>query len=188
MLEENLVLTLLQASITGAGLVLAVYALIIPLYKRIFGYRAEDVYETLQKFKEGAREADTLISPEKLSELKAKLTTIEEQRGFPTSLSWGMGITFFGYMVSALMSFFWVTAIDKPTWMDAWLPLAFVGSTVLFLLLGIASIQEISQTMKREFEDLKKEVEDAKSKSKPKTEIERKTRKTNEDSEKSSMP
>jgi hypothetical protein len=33
-LNENLVLTLLQASITGAGLVLAVYALIIPLTRR----------------------------------------------------------------------------------------------------------------------------------------------------------
>lgn len=94
-MEANLALALLQASITGAGLVLAVYALIIPLYKRIFGYRAEDVHETLRTFKEDALEADTLISAEKLNELKAKLTTIEEQGKYPTYLSWGVGITFF---------------------------------------------------------------------------------------------
>lgn len=158
MLEENIVLTLLEASVTGAGLVLATYALIIPLYKRIFSYRAEDVYETLQEFKKSAHEADTLISQEKLSELKTKLETIEEQRGFPASLSWGMGITFLGYMVSTLMSYAYVASSDKPTWMEFWLPVAFVGSTLLFLILGLASINEISETMKREFEDLKKKV------------------------------
>ncbi|MGD0160426.1 MAG: hypothetical protein ABSB89_09030 [Candidatus Bathyarchaeia archaeon] len=170
MLDENLVLTLLQASITGAGLVLAVFALIIPLYKRIFSHRAEDVYETLQKFKEGARKADTRISPEKLSELKTKLTTIEEQGGFPVYLSWGMGITFFGYVVSTLMSYGWLVNWEKQN-LDGWLPLSFVGSTILFLLMGLLAIKDIGQTMKKEFEDLKKEVEETKSKSQPKITI-----------------
>lgn len=86
------------------------------------------------------------------------LETIGERQAFPTYLSWGAGLTFFGYVVSTFLSFFWLTDYNRPT-ADNWLPFTFFVSTIFFLLLGIFSIKDISRTMKREFEDLKKKVE-----------------------------
>jgi len=61
------------------------------------------------------------------------------------------------------MSFFWIVDFNKPT-VDPWLAFTFFVSTIFFLLLGLVSINDISQTMKREFEHLKEKVEEAKSK------------------------
>lgn len=156
-------LSLLQASITGAGLVLAVYTLIIPLSRRFFSYRAEEIYEELQELKERISKTDTRVSTEDLSELKSMLERIEERKEFPSYLSLGAGITFFGYIVSTFTSFLWITDWNRPT-MDSLLPFTFFVSTIFFLLLGLYSIKDISQTMKREFEELKEKVEEAKSK------------------------
>lgn len=163
MLLESHVLALLQASITGAGLVLAVYALIVPLSRKFFGYRAEAIHEELEELKERIRETDTRVSSKELRELKAMVESIVERQGFPTYLSWGAGLTFFGYAVSTLMSLFWIIDLNKPT-VDYWLPFTFFISTIFFLLLGLVSINDISQTMKKEFEHLKEKVEEAKSK------------------------
>ena len=161
MLSQELVLVLLQASITGAGLVLAVYALIIPLSRRFFSFRAEEIHEEVEELKERVRETDTRISADELSELKAMVESIEERQGFPAYLSSVAGATFFLYLASTLMCVWWILEWNKPTF-DRWLPYAFGIATLLFLLIGIASIKDISQTMKREFEELKEKVEETK--------------------------
>ena len=50
MLSETVVSTLLATSITGAGLVLAVYALITPLSEKIFKERARKLEYLLEDF------------------------------------------------------------------------------------------------------------------------------------------
>jgi len=163
MLSQEFVSSLLQASITGAGLVLAVYALIIPLSRRLFSYRAEEIYENIQELKKRILDTGAHVSTEEISELETLLETIGKRKEFPTYLSWGAGITFFGYIASTFLSFFWMIDYNRPT-ADNWLPSTFFISTFFFLLLGIISIKDISQTMKREFEELKKKVEETKSK------------------------
>ena len=169
MLSQELVLALLQASITGAGLVLAVYALIIPLSRRFFSFRAGEIHEELEELKERVRETDTRISANELSELKAMVESIKERQGFPAYLSSVAGATFFLYLASILMSVWWILEWNKPTF-DSWLPYAFGIATFLFLLIRIASFKDISQTMKREFEELKEKVEEANG-TKPSVEI-----------------
>jgi len=162
-LSETTVSTILTASVTGAGLVLAVYTLIIPLSRRFFSYRAEEIQEEIQELKERVHETDARISQDELSELKSMLESIEERQAFPTYLGWGAGLTFFSYVVSTFLNFFWLIDYNKPT-ADSWIPFTFLVSTIFFLLLGLFSIKDISRTMKREFEDLKEKVEEAKSK------------------------
>jgi len=158
MLNQEFVFVLLQASITGAGLVLAVYALIIPLARRFFSYRAEDIHQDIQELKERIRETDTSISQDDLSELRGMLDSIEALKDFPAYLSWVAGATFFFYLGSTLMSVWWIMDWNKQTF-DSWLPNSFGLATLLFLGVGLYSIRDISKTMKREFEDLKKAVE-----------------------------
>jgi hypothetical protein len=163
MLDENLVLTLLQASITGAGLVLAVYALIVPLSRRFFSYRADEVLNDLEKLKEKASQTDTSISQDDLKDMRDTLDRIEGRKDFPTYLGVGAGFVFFLYILSAFMSIWWVLNWNRAI-MES-LPLVFGFATFLFLLMGLFSIKDISQTMKKEFGDLKKQVTDkAKSK------------------------
>jgi len=163
MLNENLVLTLLQASITGAGLVLAVYALIIPLTRKFFSYRIETMYTEIEKVRSKVgkgdfSETDTSsrdFSTIDLDALRKNIDRIEEEREIPRYLSWGAGVIFLGYMASTLMGYGWLVDWEKQT-VEFWLPIAFVGSTILFLLMGLYAIKDISQTMKKEFEELKK--------------------------------
>jgi uncharacterized membrane protein YjfL (UPF0719 family) len=154
-LTETIVSAFLTASITGAGLVLAVYTLIIPLSRRFFSYRAEEFHEEIKE--EISKLDTTSVSANVLGVLKPMLESIEEQQAFPTYLSWGAGLTFFGYVASTFLSFFWLIDYNKPT-AEGWLPFTFSISTIFFLLLGLFSIKDISHTMKREFEDLKKEL------------------------------
>jgi hypothetical protein len=88
---------------------------------------------------------------------------ISERQTYPNYLALGAAVTFFGYVISAFMSFFWALELWQYQ-IETWLPLTFMFTTIAFLLLGLFSIKDISQTMKREFEDLKKGIEEAGSK------------------------
>lgn len=163
-MNETAVSALLTASITGAGLVLAIYALIIPITRRFFSYRAKDLHEQLQELKEKIHETDTCVSQDDLAEMKTTLENIGERQSVPSYLGFGAGLTFFGYMVATLLSFLWLIEYNQST-VASYLPFTFFISTIFFLLLGLFSIKDISGTMKREFEDLKQKVEDAKKES-----------------------
>ena len=52
LLSETAVSTILTASITGAGLVLAVYTLFIPLSRKYLSYRAEKIRGEIQELKD----------------------------------------------------------------------------------------------------------------------------------------
>ena len=154
MLSQEIVLALLQASITGAGLVLAVYALIIPISTKILESRAKTLFESLEEFKEESKKIGTKISDDELEYLKELADKIMERRSFPTYLSSGILLSFLGYTVSTLFSMWWLLEWNKPT-MDEWLPIIFGGSTLLFLAVGSLSIKDIYYVMKKEFDEIK---------------------------------
>jgi sensor histidine kinase YesM len=135
-----------------------VYALIIPLTNKFFSYRIEGIYKDIEELKKKIFESESISSID-LDELRIRLNSIEKGRGFPTYLGWGAGFTFFVYMLSTLLCLDWLADKNRLT-VDSWIPFTFLISTISFLLLGIFSIKDISQTMKREFEDLKKKVEE----------------------------
>jgi predicted PurR-regulated permease PerM len=184
MLSKEFVLAILQASITSAGLVLAVYTLILPLSRKLLSYRAKetvDKVETLKKeLKEKTRKigetSEKLIKGkvqetevrglrEDISRLSSILASIEIS-GFPTYLKVGAGLTFFGYIVSALMSFFWMLDVRR-TETDIWLPFVFVCSTILFLIVGLLGIKDVGETMTKLYEELKRKVEKVKTEALP---------------------
>jgi len=122
------------------------------------------LHEQLQELKEQIRETDSHVSQDDLAEMKTKLENIGERQSVPSYLGFGAGLTFFGYMITTFLSFFWLIESNQST-IESYLPAAFFFSTLFFLLLGLVSIRDVSGTMKREFEDLKQKVEDAKKQS-----------------------
>lgn len=173
MLSQILVLALLQASVTGAGLVLAVYALIIPIATKLFKSRAENLAglrEEIAKISEKLDTKDTKDTQKRISRLKTISEELSEKISFPSYLSWGILLTFVGYIASTLMSVQWLANPNATIseHIDQWLPTVFGVTTFVFLIVGIVSIKDIYSVMKKEFEETKKKIEEAKSKAEPK--------------------
>ena len=159
MLNQEIVLTLLQTSITGAGLVLAFYALIVPLLRRLFEYKVHTIVDLTQKFMQSAKDIQPNVKElDKLKELAYKISDVQD---IPAYLRYGVGFTFLGYIFCILMSYSWVVNYLQTT-IDPWLSLTFILTTVVFFV-GLIGIKDIHNIMKIEFEDLKKKAEEAKS-------------------------
>jgi hypothetical protein len=107
MLPESLVLTLLQASITGAGLVFAVYALIVPLSRRLFEYRAREIHDGMEELKKKVSKVGTQISQRELDEMKEVLESIDKRKDFPVYLGAGVAAIFSFYVLSTFMCVWW---------------------------------------------------------------------------------
>jgi Fe2+ transport system protein B len=102
MLTETAVSAFLEASITGAGLVLAVYALITPLSQRIFTERAKKLQSLIEKFEEEKSKITPDSSQEDFNRLNQLRRNIKEVRIFPRYLGIGILITFMLFMFSAI--------------------------------------------------------------------------------------
>jgi hypothetical protein len=162
MLSETVVSAFLEASITGAGLVLAVYALITPISERIFTRRADKLKRMLDDF-EKEKNKITADAPEKdFKHLKEIRDNIEQVRIFPRYLSYGILATFSAFMISAISDVLWLS--NKSNQLpenDPYLTIPLITAISLFLVIGFLTIGEIFDTMRKEFEDIKKKQKEA---------------------------
>lgn len=155
MLSQEIALALLQASITGAGLVLAVYALIIPLSRRLFEKRADESLALTREFKKKATESKTeLEDGENMKELIDKIT---ETQSVPDYLRIGMGGTFMGYITCALLSYAVAVNWQRPA-SDDLLSWVFVLTTIVFLLVGLTAIKDIHKIMEKDLAEIRKSL------------------------------
>ena len=138
-LDPELVGKLLQASITGAGLVLAVYGLILPLAPEILRKRAKSVAES----KEAIRRA----LDEDLSKVKPLAEEIESKRVLPAILGLGIGATFCLYCVSALLTWDWSLYFRYELLVE-FAVFLFGVATIIFLGVGLLIIYTITSLLK----------------------------------------
>jgi len=157
MLSETAVLSLLQASITGAGLVLAIYALIVPLTGKLFEYKAGFLSESIKEFKQIASAVKAESPDALLDYLKKKAQEIKTRKAFPEYLSWGVGITFSTYILTAFMCLGYLVDYNREG-SDA-IPWMFGLTTLVFLIIGLLSIKDIYRLMEKEFEETKAKLE-----------------------------
>lgn len=151
MLSENLVSALLQASITGAGLVLAVYSLILPLTKRIFEERSTRLLKYLGELKKSAKKLDIKSPKGGVENIERLGTNIRQAQKFPKYLSVGMVVVFLGYLLSSFLSILWFVNIYRDQ-LDSCLPIIFGITTSAFLLVGLISIRDAYSSLKKEFD------------------------------------
>lgn len=151
MLSDSLVQSILQASLTGAGLVLAIYTLILPISEKLFEKRAKDLADTISEVKFKLDEVETTTTSEELDELRKSISEIEEKIGLPQYLGVGIGLTFSGFIVSCLMSIWWNIGYNFD-FMDNNLPKVFGFTVALFLLIGIITIKDIYEILKTKYQ------------------------------------
>lgn len=170
---ETLISTILTASIAGAGLVIAVYALIVPISSKIFERRLDVLKRRLKQFDD----VKTQTTPEEVAKdtktLKTLAGEIKELKAFPRYLGPLVFMDFVLFSITALYSLFWFLGTSED--IQAYVIVAFFTiSILLFAAVGMGAIIDVYGSMKREFEQLRKEKEKAEEDRKRLEEIKRK--------------
>lgn len=156
MLEINIVIALLQASITGAGLILAVYGIIIPIFSKIVRYRITSLTNLIKQIRDKPA-SEFLFKEESIEKAKESLDYIDEIRKLPTYFNKAVIFSFLGYIVTTLVCLFWLLNIYK-TNIDSWIPWVFGISTVLFGYVGYKTIKDLIGLVKIKHDNLLKEA------------------------------
>lgn len=163
MLTESFVSTVIQISITGAGLILAIYALVAPLSRRIFKERARILESKIQEFEELRSHITPESSKKDIDNLKKLKVEIEEIKIFPRYLGIGVTLTFLCYMFSLIAASGWLAnPLSRTPDNEAFIIILFTVSNVLFLIVGLLTIFEVFTVMKKEFEKIKKKQKEIK--------------------------
>jgi hypothetical protein len=163
MLSELGVSVILEASITGAGLVLAVYALLTPLSSRIFNRRVEKLEEKIKEFDETKNKisSESDLEIEKLKNLQSE---IKEFKIMPVYFR-------MQYILAPFMLFLFSVALasgylesfgTSNAIYDFAVYWTFALAIATFFAIGIAAIIGTHVVMKEEFESIKKKQKEVK--------------------------
>jgi hypothetical protein len=137
----------LQASITGAGLVLAIYSLVLSRAQEILERRAEQRDQVRKTLAEKVNRDETGIEP--------LARDYEAKRALPAYLDWQIGATFCLYCASSLLT--WYSLFFAAEWWAGWLAVwAFGLATALFLIFGVLIIGDITSVLQERSRELAK--------------------------------
>lgn len=153
-LQRQGVSAVLQASITGAGLIIAIYALITPIARKIFEERRNLLLKKKKEFDELKGKLSEESSETDFKKLKILSTEIREIRMYPRYLGFGVFVVFFLYITTACTALGWlVNPLIEDVGRDLPVICLFLISTFGFLFVGIYAIIDVHRTMKKEFEE-----------------------------------
>lgn len=159
MLDESIVSTFLVSSITGAGLVLAIYALITPIASKIFTERTKRLNE-LQKEWETEWELLTIKNAdEQHKRLKKIEKEIKANKDFPTYMGASVIVTLLAFMLSSVFDVLWLM---NNNYYDYTPLIFFIMAIFLFAIVCLTATSEISWMLRREFEAVKKKQKEVK--------------------------
>jgi len=156
---ENIALALLQSSITGAGLVLTVYALLTPILRTLFEKRAKELKDSIEAYRKKSETISTEIKEKEIREIRRLLSKIEEKRKLPGYMNLGIMFSFLLYIISvflSLWSLFDLNMLVSTIW-------SFILATIIFLLTGVSVIIDIYSAFRDEYKSLKEEIDKGKS-------------------------
>jgi len=106
-------------------------------------------------------------SADQTYKLKSMLEDIEMYQNLPICFSLAIVATFLGYLISTLLSLWWLLEWNREI-MNEWLLLTFGLSTFLFMGVGLASIYLVISAMNRDSEEFKRKLGETKSQPKGK--------------------
>lgn len=168
-LSETAVSTLLVASVTGEGLVLAVYALITSISDKIIDTRRELIAENTKKFNQAMEDYKTSKTDANLKLVNKSHNRLKNLYSFPSIFSYGMMFTFAFYIISSTLCFIWFATQEYSALFS--LPLSasqqnvteisamafFYLATGTFFGVGSFTIVEVATVLKRKWKVLEEE-------------------------------
>lgn len=158
MLSESFVTSIMTASITGAGLVIAFYALLARMSDRIFEKRFDDLENLRKDIKQITNTPDAFKKnfEKTTSSLNAIKKEMKAIKTFPKYLGWGVGIDFVLFTFTAIISYVWLIFDTRS---EVLILVPFTIALFLFLAVGIIGIYDVAVTMSGYFEKFKNEKE-----------------------------
>ena len=156
MLDESVVIGLMEASMVGAGLILAMYALIVPIARRIFETMVTDYNCKVKEFEELKNKISTDSKTEELKKLKSLIKEMKDLRGFPDYLGKFAVFTFIVYIAQIIIDLVWLVSISPSAALGFSSWVLFAVATVFFFLVGGSAIGTIYSIMKKEFDEITK--------------------------------
>lgn len=157
MASEVLLSTVIQISVTGAGLVLAIYALIIPISKKLFLHRAQLLSKQMKLFEQKRKSISPNANNKDFNQLGTLRNLIKENKRLPIYLTTGVIVTFTLFITSAFVSFLPLyNPLSNTPENDFIIMIMFFCSLIAFMFLGAFTISDISLTMKKEYEQISK--------------------------------
>jgi hypothetical protein len=157
---------ILTASITGAGLLIAIYALITPISNKIFRDRVESHRKLKQEFDKMKGKISSESSDKEFKRLQTLASEIKQIEMFPKYLGIGVVLVFFGYISTAIFALTWLVSPPRESVSELPITIGFFSSTFGFFIVGLYSIYDVYRAMKREYEQMKKEKEEIEKSSK----------------------
>jgi hypothetical protein len=143
-LSENTVTAFLEASITGAGLVFAVFALITPIRKTI----NDNAKERLKRLLEDYSIERRVRGSKRLNQIRRdiRLTKI-----YPSALNFGLLSAFFFFTATVFDCGAWlVNSSNRNSGFEPLITWNFFIAWASFFFVGIATISQISNMMRKE--------------------------------------
>jgi hypothetical protein len=167
MISESLASAVLAASISGAGLVIAFYALIAHMSDKIFEIRFESLDRKNKEVEHIANDPDS-FKGENLRPTTGRLTELSQEidsiKTFPRYLGPVVAINFCSFLLTAFLSVNWLSSSleNRATINDWTIPLPFLFSVGLFGVVGVLGIIDAMSAMKDRFEKLSEKKEEVK--------------------------
>lgn len=159
MLTETAVSAILEASITGAGLILAIYALITPISRRLFKEKVELRRKKKEEFDKIKKKISSSSSLNDFKRLETLASEIKKTRAFPRYLGVGVLTVFLGFGITAIVCAFWLLIVETFSYEIMIIPF-FMFSVVAFFMVGGYAMGDVFLTMRKEFERAEKEFEE----------------------------
>jgi hypothetical protein len=165
MLDEGLATTIVIGGITGAGLLLTVYALMTPLIERMFSERKEKIKQKRQEFNKISSQL-TVENFNKNSNALSNLTEeIKSLSKFPRYLREAIFVDFTLFIVTAFAEAVWLNGNHGFDIISGdIMPVLFFSAIIIFGFIGLYAFADVSGWMEKEFEKAtieKEEVEKA---------------------------
>jgi hypothetical protein len=159
---------MMTASITGAGLVIAFYALIARMSDSIFSGRFELLEEKTQEI-ERIRSNPASFKDDNLQKTSSRLKELGKEidsiKTFPRYLGIGVGINFGLFITTSLICANWLfmyTQPNNPTQNDWVIVVLFMFTIGFFGVVGAAGIADVRYTLKTQFKNLAKKKKEIK--------------------------
>jgi len=108
----------------------------------------------IEDLKKRLGEVTATTSAKELEEMQTQLEELVEKTSIPEYLGIGVGLAFSLFILSCLMSIVWNMGWNFEL-MDKYLPITFGGATLLFLVVGIVTVNDIYSSLKQEYQEQK---------------------------------
>lgn len=158
LLNKEIIYSILEAGITGAGLIFVIYTFILPITKSFFKPRVEEYRKSREKYLREYHKYDPIKIIEDVDAFNESINKLRELSRKPRWIDKKIIFAFFGYISSSILSIV-IIVFNYHGILDLLLLILFVFSSCIFLKVGISTIREMIKYLTNEYANYIAQIE-----------------------------